>query len=213
MASYYKRGEYQWEVKIRRKGYPTQSKTFDTKAEAYAWALQVESDMQRGTYIARNEADRTSMRELIERFIREVTPTHRGHVKEAARLRNVAKDNLWLTYVGNLRAADFAGWRDERLKAVSPATVVREMGDLSLILKHAMREWGIVLPVNPLNFVKRPRVANARSRRLAVGDAWPTRSEEEQLLAACSHVDGDLSSCRVKWLRPIVELGVCAAEI
>lgn len=72
MASYYKRGEYQWEVKIRRKGYPAQSKTFETKSDAQAWALQVESEMQRGSYVVRNEASRTSMKELIERFVREV---------------------------------------------------------------------------------------------------------------------------------------------
>jgi hypothetical protein len=40
---------------------------------------------------------------------------------------------------------------------VAPATVLREMGDLALILNHAMKEWGIVLPVNPLNHVKRPK--------------------------------------------------------
>ena len=57
MASYYKRGEYQWEARIRRKGYPMQARTFDTKAEAHAWALQVEAEMQRGSYIVRNEAD------------------------------------------------------------------------------------------------------------------------------------------------------------
>lgn len=213
MASYYKRGDYQWEARIRRKGYPMQARTFDTKAEAHAWAVQVESEMQRGSYIVRNEADRTTMKELIERFIREVTPSHRGQVKEAARLRNTAKHKLWQTYVANLKATDFAAWRDERLKQVAPATVLREMGDLALILNHAMKEWGIVLPVNPLNHVKRPKVSNARSRRLAAGSeagegTAPTPSEEARLLAACTHVDGDLSSCRVKWLRPMVELAI-----
>ena len=208
MASYYKRGEYQWEVKIRRKGYPAQSKTFETKSDAQAWALQVESEMQRGSYVVRNEASRTSMKELIERFVREVTPTHRGHLKEAVRLRNLAKNKLWLTSVGNLKPTDFASWRDERLKQVSPATVLREMGDLSLIIKHAMMEWHVVLPGNPLNLVKRPKVSNARSRRLAATEGCSNQSEEARLLAACSHVDGDLSSCRVKWLRPMVELAI-----
>ena len=56
-----------------------------------------------------------------ERFIREVTPSHRGQVKEAARLRNTAKHKLWQTYVANLKATDFAAWRDERLKQVDAA--------------------------------------------------------------------------------------------
>jgi hypothetical protein len=80
MASYYKRGDYQWEARIRRKGYPMQARTFDTgRGPCLGGAGR--GEMQRGSYIVRNEADRTTMKELIERFIREVTPSHRGQVK------------------------------------------------------------------------------------------------------------------------------------
>lgn len=34
MASIRKRGQYQWEARIRRKGFPIQCKTFETKALA-----------------------------------------------------------------------------------------------------------------------------------------------------------------------------------
>ncbi len=34
MATIRKRGPYQWEARIRKKGYPTQSKTFETKKDA-----------------------------------------------------------------------------------------------------------------------------------------------------------------------------------
>jgi len=34
MATFTNRGDYQWQAKVRRKGDPPQSKTFDTKAEA-----------------------------------------------------------------------------------------------------------------------------------------------------------------------------------
>ncbi|KPW85825.1 hypothetical protein ALO92_05195, partial [Pseudomonas congelans] len=37
MAYYEKRGDA-WRAQIRRKGYPTISATFDTKAEAQRWA-------------------------------------------------------------------------------------------------------------------------------------------------------------------------------
>jgi hypothetical protein len=67
--------------------------------------------MQRGSYIVRSEADRTTIKELNERLMREVTPSHRGQLKEAARLRNAAKHKLRQTYVANLKATDFAAWR------------------------------------------------------------------------------------------------------
>ena len=38
MATIRKRGNYQWEAQIRKRGFPSQTKTFNTKVEAEAWA-------------------------------------------------------------------------------------------------------------------------------------------------------------------------------
>ncbi|UEP59892.1 hypothetical protein [Acidithiobacillus ferriphilus] len=48
MASINRRGKY-WRVQIRRQGYPYLSATFDTKAEAMAWALTKEAELERQT--------------------------------------------------------------------------------------------------------------------------------------------------------------------
>ena len=50
MATFSKRGDLQWQAKIRRSEYPFQSKTFSTKAEAEAWARQIETEMDRGVF-------------------------------------------------------------------------------------------------------------------------------------------------------------------
>jgi hypothetical protein len=47
MATLTKRGKY-WRAQVRRLGFPPQSKTFDTNAEAEAWARATESEMDRG---------------------------------------------------------------------------------------------------------------------------------------------------------------------
>lgn len=52
MATIRKRGNYQWEVQIRKRGFPSQSKTFNTKAEADAWARMIESEMSRASGLA-----------------------------------------------------------------------------------------------------------------------------------------------------------------
>ncbi|MCU1716802.1 hypothetical protein NTD81_06665 [Pseudomonas sp. 5P_3.1_Bac2] len=49
MATYQKRGDA-WRALIRRKGYPTLTATFDTKAEAQKWALGIEGDMSRNPF-------------------------------------------------------------------------------------------------------------------------------------------------------------------
>ena len=34
MASFRKRGSYQWQAQVRKKGHPTQTETFETRAAA-----------------------------------------------------------------------------------------------------------------------------------------------------------------------------------
>ena len=64
MATIRNRGEYQWEAQIRRKGYPAQRKTFETKSDdAQAWARMIESHLSDSTL----ECARAKNRERIER--------------------------------------------------------------------------------------------------------------------------------------------------
>ncbi len=43
MATYRKRGPYQWEATFRKRGYPTTCKTFGTKANVEKWAKETEA--------------------------------------------------------------------------------------------------------------------------------------------------------------------------
>lgn len=40
MASFRKRGAYQWQAQVRKKGQPLQTKTFETRAEAESTSLR-----------------------------------------------------------------------------------------------------------------------------------------------------------------------------
>jgi len=86
MATIRNRGEYQWEAQIRRKGYPAQRKTFETKADAQAWARMIESEIDRGIFVSRVEAERTAFHQLIDRYISEIAPKHKGAYSEIKRL-------------------------------------------------------------------------------------------------------------------------------
>ena len=68
MAAINKRGPYQWRAQIRRHGFPPLSKTFTTKAEAEAWAKMSESEMARGVWVSRGEAEATTLYEALERY-------------------------------------------------------------------------------------------------------------------------------------------------
>ena len=87
MATFVKRGDLQWRAQIRRKGYPQQSGTFNTKSEAEAWAATVESEMVRGVFVSRTEAENTTLSEAMDRYLHEVSAMKKGAAVEAVRIR------------------------------------------------------------------------------------------------------------------------------
>ena len=87
MATFDKRGDLQWRAQIRRKGYPIQRKTFNSRAEAEAWAAVVESEMARGVFVSRAEAEKTTLDEALDRYEREVTSGQKGAVQYASLIR------------------------------------------------------------------------------------------------------------------------------
>ncbi len=74
MAALRKRGPYQWQAQVRRKGHPPQSKTFETRAAAESWARAIEVEIDNGVFVSRAEAESTTLKELLERYLAEVTP-------------------------------------------------------------------------------------------------------------------------------------------
>ena len=50
MATFRKRGPSRWEAQVRRRGWPTRTGTFQTKADAQAWAADTEAAMHKGSY-------------------------------------------------------------------------------------------------------------------------------------------------------------------
>lgn len=213
MASIIKRGPM-FEAAIRKRGYPAQSKRFDSRREAAAWAATIESEMVRGVFVNRSNAERTTLKQLVERFIAEVVPNHRGADAEAQHLRAILNSTLAHRIVATLTGADFAKYRDDRLhgngcRRIKPATLVREIQIVKRIFDTARREWGIGLPENPVDNVRMPRVSNARSRRLKLG-------EEKYLLLALElgerRDDGTLGTgVRNPWVRPMVFLAIESA--
>lgn len=170
MASIRKRGRYQWEAQIRRRGYPAQSKTFNTKAEAEAWAKMIESEMSRGVWVSRSEAEATTLYEALTRYEEEVSPVKKGAAQEASVLKACKADALARRPLAAIRSADVAQLRDEWLKDYKPATVLRRLAVLSHVFNIARKEWGMESLTNQVELVRKPQPNNARTRRIAVVD-------------------------------------------
>ena len=108
MATFRKRGPYQWQAQVRKKGQPSQTKTFETRAAAEQWAREVEYEMDRGIFLSRAEAESTTLGELLARYLREVTPLKRGAAPEAARIRALLRQPFAQRIVAGVRGVDIA---------------------------------------------------------------------------------------------------------
>lgn len=208
MATFDQRDSGYWQAKVRRKGWPVQSKTFRTKAEAEAWARAVESEMDRGAFISRSAAESTTVAALAKDYKTEFAPHHyRG---EAWQYKLAALINKLGCYsLAALTPQAVAAYRDARLKdpdprykrdlaaapRVSGATVKTELDLLSKLLDWAVKEKGIALPAgNPVAGVRKPGGSKARERRL-------TAQEWEDLERECR-------ASRNPWLPAAVALAV-----
>lgn len=168
-----------WQAIIRRRGIKPVFQTFGTKTEATRWARHAESEIDRGAYLDRTEAERTTVAALIDRYLLEVTPQKKSARRERQRLLAL-RAHFGAYSAAALRSAHIASYRDSRLSAgLAGATVVKELNSLSHLLDVAIKDWGIGLSVNVARLVRHPQVARGRERRLSA-------DEEQKLLAACS---------------------------
>ena len=122
MATIRQRGK-RVEVQIRRKGWPTLSETFPDKTSAREWATVIEADMVRGVFVDRSEAERNTLGDLFDRYLRDVSPTKKGASSESYRLRSLRRDAISEYKVAALTGKVLAEWRDRRLKKVSGSSI------------------------------------------------------------------------------------------
>lgn len=212
MATIREKGQGQWHTQIRRKGWPFQNATFQTRKEAQAWARKTESEMDRGLFVDQTGARETTLADLIRAYIEGVTNnrhSENARVSERLRLKRFVRteSELCSYYIINLRPEHFEAYRDRRLKqkvtrgktssvtnkTIAPSTVKRELNLLKRVIDYRRRWLGIQL--NPVNAedVKRPSVHDERDVRL-------TPEEREMLMQACNKARNSL-------LAPFVEMG------
>ncbi|MDR5803474.1 site-specific integrase [Caballeronia sp. LZ001] len=192
MPTVRKRGQYQWEAQVRRRGYPAQSKTFTTKAEAEAWASMVESEMSRGVWVSRNEAEATTLYEALKRYEEEISLSKKGAAQEASVLKTCQAADLAMRPLATIRSADIAKLRDEWLKDYKPATVLRRLAVLSHVFNVARKEWGMESLSNPVELIRKPQPNNARTRRIALGEPAAGVPDADDLESERGAQDGEL---------------------
>ena len=108
MASIRKRGDRQWEVRVRKRGHPVQCQTFTTKVKAEAWATIVESEMERGVFVSRAEAETTTLTIALERYTREISSKKKSGNREIFTIRWWQASSLAPRFLASIRGKDIA---------------------------------------------------------------------------------------------------------
>lgn len=165
MASIRQRGDT-WQVRVSKKGFPPESRTFTSKAEARRWATETEAAMLRGKHNTNAGTNATTFREMLERYAQEVSPRKRGHKEEVIRIRALQRCKIAGFSLLNLTAEAIGQFRDDRLQHVQAGAVIRDLSLISSVINHARREWDLTVE-NPCRLVRKPPTPNGRSRVLS----------------------------------------------
>ena len=180
MATFRKRGPWQWEARIRKRGYPTTCKTFESKADAEAWANEVENDMYKNLFVPGKEAEQYTLAECLDRYIVEYAPRLKHPKREADRARFLKLYPISDRIMATIRAKDIAAFRRQREEEGCSGNTIRlDFALFSKLFNYARSDWGMESLQNPVQLAAKPKPGKGRDRRLEDG-------EEERLLKAAN---------------------------
>lgn len=186
MATIEQRANGTWRTKIRKKGYPSLSASFDTKAEAQRWAAEIEGDMSRKRFVDTREAEGTTVAQALERYEREVSINKKGARQEKTRIKVWSESKYGSKSLAELRSSDLAEYRDVRLaEGMSTNTVRLSLALISHLYTVAIKDWGIEGLSNPVAKLRMPKGSRERDRR-------PTSAELKAVLKAAAVIHSEM---------------------
>lgn len=170
-----------WKCQVRKEGFPSQSKTFETKAQAVAWGIEVESKMNQGAFTGGTTKQSMTISEMLARYLSEESPHKAYSAADLSRSKPLIAI-LGAYHVHNLTHIVLATYKRERLALRSPQTVTHELNLLHHAYVIASTEWGIVLP-NGIPKTSRPTLPRGRGTRIRPNqiDLIVCATESEQL--------------------------------
>ncbi len=208
MATVNQRENGKWQAKIRKPGFPIETRTFIKEKNARRWAKKRESEMEEGIYLSRSASEKTTIKMLLDRWKETELPAKRAktHFMSCIKLISEAKAlGRGARALATISSADAAALRDELLRDdLSPSSVRKVMFFAGTLVDYGIENMGIVLQANPFRLVKRPPEPDHRSRRL-VGD------EEQRLFAAAGKIKQHIQGTAL--LRVGLETGARLGEL
>lgn len=139
------------------------SRSFRTLRDAKTWAATREVELREEA--GKAPAQLITLGQVIEDYLENVTPSKLGHAKEEIRLRAMLRMLPVDQMIGDIDTEVIKRYRDERLRAVKPNSVLRELGSLSAVFEDAKIERRLI-ETNPVREISKP--AKGAHRRVLI---------------------------------------------
>ncbi len=161
-----RRHREKWQVRVRRDGVSV-TKSFLVRRDAEQWARHAELKADRGDLPPDiKQLARISLGELVVRYRNEVTPRKKSADMETIVLDAFLRHPICKKRLSDVSVADFAKYRDERLRDVKTNTVRRQLNPIQNLFKVALREWGLPIRTNPVAALSLKNENDERERRI-----------------------------------------------
>lgn len=161
MASIRRRGE-RFQVQIRRGNIAVKTRTFSSLVDAEKWAVREESRID-DTVVEVASSDK--LRDILEKYVSEITPTKKGAFQETKRISRLLQDPISDVPLKRLTGGLLTAFRDRRIKD-GVRTCQYDLVLIRHVIEVARKEWGYYLNGNPVNLVRIPNGVRKRDRRL-----------------------------------------------
>ena len=170
-----------YHVQVRRKDQPSVTKSFCHRKDAEVWARQMEILADRNELPNHSKATgNITLGDLVDRYLREITPKKAGAVTERIVLRAFLRHSIAGKELSKIRNKDFASYRDQRLEHIKPQTLKRQLNPLHHMFEIARDEWGVPIVENPLDKLRLKFIDQRRERRLKEGELDRIISEAQK---------------------------------
>jgi integrase len=178
-------GKTSFRIKVRLKGYPVQTATFERITDAKKWIQDTESSIREGRHFKTNEAKKHTTTELIERYIKEILPRKPKSMVDQTIQLNWWKENIGAYLLSSVTPAIITEYRGKLLTEPSKrgkikrtnSTANRYCAALSHCFTIAVKEWEW-MQENPIMKIAKLKEPKGRVRYLS-------DEERERLLKTC----------------------------
>jgi len=159
---------------VIRKGFPTRSKTFRAKKEAEAWARSVENEMDKGVWRDTSTAERTTLKETLNRYAAEIIPTKKGDGRrELGFLRQWQVRPIACRFMASIEGQDVAASiKEMEAEGKSPNTIRLHLALLSHLFEVARAEQVLTALPCPAGWMGRYGPIPKRGCGLRGGGPW-----------------------------------------